>query len=52
MESAVRRADADPVDTKFGPPSIVRPKKAQCDCCQLIVESSGAKADQSRIMLM
>jgi len=25
MEAAVRRADADPVDTKFGPPSIVRP---------------------------
>ena len=24
MEAAVRRADTDPVDTKFGPPNIVR----------------------------
>jgi hypothetical protein len=31
MEAAVRRADADPVDTKFGPPSIVRPPHACLD---------------------
>ena len=35
MESAVRRADADPVDTKFGPPSIVRsPPKSNVTVCK------------------
>ena len=32
MEAAVRRADTNPVDTKFGPPSIVRRGLLLCAC--------------------